>query len=218
MKKKEGSKTEEMFKGICIAKHNDYYNSTFTIRCVRLIFCLLPQNIAGEAVTVLFSTYQPDIKSVRVCLKINIKIQLIQESFLHKAQRKTHKSKLYYLKDKPILDIKIPNNWIPERKYVDKEKNNQWLISRGKKPEEQSDLWGFDFVQFSVSFKFIFVIHFLENRMWLLFYLLIWTISLGSNTDKDISSVYSLDEYNGFFNVFFKIKVAKIIDSYIIEV
>ena len=54
--------------------------------------------------------------------------------------------------------------------------------------------------------------------MWLLFYFLIWTISLGSNTDKDISSVYSLDEYNGFFNVFFKIKVAKIIDSYIIEV
>ena len=92
------------------------------------------------------------------------------------------------------------------------------MISRGKKPEEQSDLWGFDFVQFSVSFKFIFVIHFLENRMWLLFYLLIWTISLGSNTDKDISSVYSLDEYNGFFNVVFRIKVAKIIDSYFIEV
>ena len=121
---------------------------------------LLRQNIAGEAVTVLFSAYQPDIKSVRVCLKISIKIQLIQESFLHKAQRKTHKSKLYYLKDKPILDIKIPNNWIPERKYVDKEKNNQWLISRGKKPEEQSDLWGFDFVQFSVSIiLYIFVIN-----------------------------------------------------------
>lgn len=55
---------------------------------------------------------------------------------MHKAQRRTHKSKLYYLKDKPLLDIKIPSNYIPERKYVDKEKNNEWLISRGKKPEE----------------------------------------------------------------------------------
>ena len=72
------------------------------------------------------------------------------------------------------------------------------------------------------SFLFLlnsfFVIHFLNNRMWLLFYLLIWTISVSSNTDKDISSVYSLDEYNGFFNVVFRIKVAKIIDSYFIEV
>ena len=73
----------------------------------------------------------------------------------------------------------------------------------------------FSFLFLSNSFL-LFI--FLENRMWLLFYLLIWTISLGSNTDKDISSVYSLDEYNGFFNVFFQIKVAKIIDSYIIEV
>ena len=28
------SKVEEVFRGVCIAKHNDYYNSTFTIRCV----------------------------------------------------------------------------------------------------------------------------------------------------------------------------------------
>ena len=142
MKKREGSKTEEVFKGICIAKHNDYYNSTFTIRCVSSHSFSYEQNIAGEAVTVLYSTYQPDIKSVRVLSVVLIDVQLIQESFLHKAQKRTHKSKLYYLKDKPLLDIKIPNNWIPERKYVDKEKNNEWLISRGKKPEEQNALWG----------------------------------------------------------------------------
>jgi hypothetical protein len=49
--------------------------------------------------------------------------------------KRTRKSKLYYLKDKPILDLRIAKGWIPERKYVDKEKNNEWLISRGKKPE-----------------------------------------------------------------------------------
>ena len=115
MRKRSGGKTEEVFRGICIAKHNDYYNSTFTIRC----------NIAGEGVTILYSTYQPDIKSVK----------LIQESYLSKAKKRTHKAKLYYLKDRPILDIRIANNYVPERKYIDKDKNNQWLISRGKKPE-----------------------------------------------------------------------------------
>ena len=34
MKKRGDSRTEEVFRGVCIAKHNDYYNSTFTIRCV----------------------------------------------------------------------------------------------------------------------------------------------------------------------------------------
>ncbi|KAK8801408.1 ribosomal protein L19 [Blastocystis sp. subtype 4] len=117
MKKRGDSRTEEVFRGVCIAKHNDYYNSTFTIRC----------NIAGEGVTILFSTYQPDIKSVR----------LIQESFLKNGERRQRKSKLYYLKDRPILDLKIPSNWTPDRKYVNKKKNNAWLISRGKKPEEE---------------------------------------------------------------------------------
>ncbi|KAK8796880.1 hypothetical protein WA538_000109 [Blastocystis sp. DL] len=116
MKARGESKVEEVFRGVCIAKHNDYYNSTFTIRC----------NVAGEAITVLFSTYQPDIKSVH----------LIQESFLKKAEKRTHKAKLYYLKDRPILDIKIPSNWTPDRKFVNKKKNNEWLVSRGKKPEE----------------------------------------------------------------------------------
>ena len=34
MKARGESKVEEVFRGVCIAKHNDYYNSTFTIRCV----------------------------------------------------------------------------------------------------------------------------------------------------------------------------------------
>lgn len=34
MKSRNGSKTEEVYRGVCIAKHNDYYNSTFTMRCV----------------------------------------------------------------------------------------------------------------------------------------------------------------------------------------
>ena len=68
MKKRNGSKTEEVFRGICVAKHNDYYNSTFTIRCVGFERSASPQNIAGEAVTILYSTYQPDIKSVKVLL------------------------------------------------------------------------------------------------------------------------------------------------------
>lgn len=49
----------------------------------------------------------------------------------------THKAKLYYLKDKPLLDVTIPGNYVPERKYVDTKKNNEWLVSRGKKPLEK---------------------------------------------------------------------------------
>ena len=41
---------------------------TFTIRCVGFERSASPQNIAGEAVTILYSTYQPDIKSVKVLL------------------------------------------------------------------------------------------------------------------------------------------------------
>ena len=63
-------------------------------------------------------------------------MQLIQESFLKKGEKRTHKAKLYYLKGQPVLDMKIPPNWTPDRKYVDKKKNNAWLVSRGKKPEE----------------------------------------------------------------------------------
>ena len=55
---------------------------------------------------------------------------------MKKAEKRTHKAKLYYLKDRPILDIKIPSTWTPDRKFVNKKKNNEWLVSRGKKPEE----------------------------------------------------------------------------------
>ena len=44
---------------------------------------------------------------------------------------------MYYLKDKPLLDVTIPGNYVPERKYVDTKKNNEGLVSRGKKPLEK---------------------------------------------------------------------------------
>lgn len=41
----------------------------------------------------------------------------------------------------------------------------------------------------------------------LVWFAILWIAVNGYNTDKEISSVFSLDEYNTFFNVFYTIYI-----------
>ena len=98
---------------------------------------------------------------------------------------------MYYLKDRPLLDVTVPANWTPERKYVDTKKNNEWLISRGKKPLEKR---GVQFVLAPVCCVSIIL-------MRRLLFLLLVGFALSVDTERDLQSVYSKSDYDRVFNV-----------------
>lgn len=96
------SNHEVYFRGVLIGERNRGYSSSFRVLGV----------VEGSPVEYIFQKYSPLISNVMV----------LQRSFIHKGKKRTKRAKLYYLRDRPLAEITIMNNFV---KMVKRERENE---------------------------------------------------------------------------------------------
>ena len=103
----------QTIRGVVIARANKGLGSNFTIRNV----------IGGVPVEIQYALYSPLLHDIEV----------LQRDFIHKGMKRTRRSKLYYLRDKPDAWCTVTHDFAQQQKAVNRSSKAQAAAAAKRK-------------------------------------------------------------------------------------